>query len=134
MMHFKRFVCLILLLVAVPCSASELIVNPFKDNSLIYSADGSLSNGAGQGLFAGRTNQGSPTDQRRALFAFDVSSIPSGSIINSVTITLYLDRSSDSQSRNASFYRMLKDWGEGTSDAGGIGTGGGGGAGAPATN
>jgi hypothetical protein len=107
---------------------------PLKDNTLIYSTDGSTSQGAGQHFFAGRTGQGSPTDLRRGLLAFDVSAIPSGAKIGSVTLRLYLDRSSDFADRNVALHRVLQDWGEGLSDGGGTETGAGGGRGELATS
>lgn len=114
-------------------SADELIEGASKDNSLIYSADGSLSNGAGQTFFVGATNQGFPGDLRRGLIDFDTSSIPKGSVITGVTMTLFMDRTVDTTDRLVSAYRVTQDWGQGTSNAGGTGNGGGGGAGAPAT-
>jgi hypothetical protein len=133
-MGVKPWIALLAALAATHAAAGQLQVNPLKDNTLIYSADGSTSHGAGQHFFAGRTGQGSPIDLRRGLLAFDVSAIPSGSTISSVTLRLYLDRSSDSADRSVSLHRVLQDWGEGTSAGGGTGTGAGGGQGATATN
>lgn len=127
-------------LLAASTHAAVLQVNPTKDNTLIYSVTPSaqLSNGAGQHIFAGRTNQDSTfetgtTSLRRGLVAFDLSSIPAGSTVNAVTLTLYQDRAPDAIARVITVHRLTADWGEGTSDAGGIGSGGGGGAGALAT-
>lgn len=116
-----------------PSPGAELIEGAAKDNTLVYSANGSLSDGAGQTFFVGATNQGFPDDLRRGLIQFDTSSIPKNAVITGVTMTLYMDRTVDTTSRIVSAYRVTQDWGQGTSNAGGTGNGGGGGAGAPAT-
>ena len=54
------------------------------DNTM-YSESGNVSNGAGTFCFTGRTNNG---DIRRALVRFDLSSIPAGSTIDSVSLAL----------------------------------------------
>ncbi|HWB13200.1 MAG TPA: DNRLRE domain-containing protein [Pirellulales bacterium] len=113
--------------------AAELVEGANKFNTLVYSATGNLSNGAGETFFVGRTNQGSPADLRRGLIQFDTSSIPAHSVITDVKLTLSFDRTSDTIDRAVSLHRVLQDWGQGTSNAGGTGNGGGGGAGAPAT-
>jgi hypothetical protein len=134
MMGINRWIALLAVIAVTPAAAGQLQLNPIKDNTLIYSADGSTSHGAGQHFFAGRTGQGSPTDLRRGLLAFDVSAIPSRATIGSVTLRLYLDRSSDFADRNVTLHRVLQDWGEGLSDGGATETGAGGGRGAAATN
>ena len=48
-----------------------------RDNTLYESSTGSLSNGSGTYLFAGRTDVSS--ELRRGLLYFDLSSIPAGS-------------------------------------------------------
>ncbi|MHC5109627.1 MAG: DNRLRE domain-containing protein [Planctomycetota bacterium] len=73
-----------------------------------------LSNGAGDHIFAGKTNDGLI---RRGVIAFDVSSIPAGSTINDVTLTLNMSRRPQNDTRNVGTHRALADWGEGTSDA-----------------
>jgi len=125
--------------VAREARAAVLAVNPSKDNALAYSVTptAQLSNGAGQHIFAGRTNQEATvetatTSLRRGLVAFDVSPIPAGSTINSVTLTLFFDMAPDTRTFPISVHRLLADWGEGASNAGGVGSGGGGGMGAAA--
>lgn len=119
--------------VSVPlCSslvrADVIILSAQKDNTLYESATGSLSNGAGEHFFAGRTNQGAGIDKRRGLIKFDIAaSVPAGSTINSVTLTLRMSRT-QAGNTPVSLRRVLADWGEGTSQAGGQE-----GAGGPAT-
>ena len=101
------------------------ILYPMKDNTLIESPTGDLSNGAGPALFVGRTNQ--PQESlRRGLLAFDIAgTIPAGSKIQSVMLTLTLERT-HTKAERIELHRLLKDWGEGDSNHPG-------GRGAPAT-
>ncbi len=105
-------------------SGDQLTVGASKDNTLYESATGSLSNGAGNAFFAGTTDNGLI---RRAVIAFDLSAIPPGSTVSSVTLTLYMSRTR-TQAENVALYRALADWGEETSSASGEE-----GSGAPAT-
>ncbi len=101
------------------------ILYPMKDNTLIESPTGDLSNGAGPALFVGRTNQ--PRNSlRRGLVAFDVAgAIPAGAKIQSVVLTLTLERT-HAKAERIELRRLRKDWGEGNSNHPG-------GRGAPAT-
>ncbi len=95
--------------------ADQVSLPASADNTLYESATGSLSNGAGENLFAGRTGQ--PIGSfRRALIRFDVSTIPAGSFIQSVTLTLHCSTSSGG-AQVMGLHRVLADWGESTSDA-----------------
>jgi hypothetical protein len=98
----------------------------FKDNTLYeelglcISCPGtngvvdSLSNGAGEWVFAGRNNNG---DTRRALMAFAIAdSLPAGATVDSVALTLNMSRSISGAAANA-LHRVTADWGEGGSDA-----------------
>jgi spore coat protein A len=86
-----------------------------KDNSM-YSDDWDVSNGAGDYFFAGRTKISA---LRRGLVAFDLTGqIPPGATINSVTLTLYKSRGKGG-AKNIWLHRLLDDWDEGTSNAGG---------------
>lgn len=97
--------------------ADVVQIPPSKDNTLYENATGSLSNGAGQHFFVGRTNQTS-NSRRRGIIAFNLSdSIPEGSIIQSAALTVYCSKSSDFVSRTITLRKVINDWGEGTSDA-----------------
>jgi len=113
-------------------SPSHLVkdIPPFKDNSL-YAEQDSLSNGAGAFLFAGRTaGLNPPAVNRRVLLAFAIAdSIPTGAVIDSVTLTLNVSKRPANTAYTFSLHLLTADWGEGTSDAGFMG-----GAGAPATS
>ena len=67
--------------------------------------------GAGSNLFVGNTNDGL---QRRALLWFNIlGEIPAGSTINSVTLTMEINRAGDNQDAPASLFPVQLDWGEG---------------------
>jgi hypothetical protein len=63
-------------------------------------------------LWVGTNGKSTPRDMR-SLLEFDLSSVPAGAVINSVTLTM---RVTDSHSVTSTFglYRALADWGEGT--------------------
>ncbi len=98
--------------------ADVVQISASKDNTLYEDAQGDISNGAGTYFFVGRTNQIS-NFRRRALVAFDLSgSIPTSSIIQSVTLSLHLSNEPFmAPARTITLRRLLDNWGEGTSDA-----------------
>ena len=103
-------------LVVEPLAAAEVSLRPSKDNTLYESGDGSLSNGAGFYLFAGKSGKG---EVRRSLIFFDVAAaVPAGASVTSVQLSLNMSRASDAErSQTVGVYRVLTDWGEGGSDA-----------------
>ncbi len=123
----KKIYLLLLRISIISFSYSQTTVTIIadRDNS-IYSESNTLSNGSGQNLFTGTTQTG---DKRRALIHFNLSTIPANSIINSVSVSIYCNKVPQNIApANIEFHRLLKDWGEGTSDATGAE-----GTGAPAT-
>lgn len=105
--------------------ADVVQINPAADNTLYQDASGSLSNGAGSGMFAGTT---AARLARRALTRFDVAaSVPAGATIVSASLQLF-QASSNTGASTIEAHRVLESWGEGSSLAAGNG-----GAGAPAT-
>ena len=86
-----------------------------KDNTIYESATGSLSNGAGDYFFAGSSGAGG---KKRALISFDISGsgIPSGSTITDAKLTLYMSQTTVGP-QPVELHRLLKDWGEGASNA-----------------
>lgn len=107
-----RVLCL-LLAIAAPAGADQVVLEPVKDNT-IFSESQNLSNGMGVGLFAGRNGAGST---RRALIAFDVAgAIPAGSTITSAQLLLHVTLS-HSGSQMMALHRLTADWGEGTSNS-----------------
>ena len=101
---------------AVPDMMSgSVTLSASKDNSLFENPDGVISNGAGEYLFVGKTLEAS-SFLRRALIAFDLSSIPTGAIITKVDLTLNMSRTIVG-AFDVDLHRVTNDWGEGTSDA-----------------
>jgi hypothetical protein len=101
--------------------AATLTLAPSKDNTLIETAGGELSSGAGADVFAGRTSQTS-NSRRRALLAFDLSQLPTGSVVKSAVLLLHRTggpSSSDTKLEALELYRLLTDWGEGESQGSG---------------
>ncbi len=100
---------------SMPARADVVNLSAIKDTTL-YSESNTLSNGSGGHFFAG-TNAGG--NIRRGLLAFDIAgSIPSGSTVTSVVLTLSMSRTS----RGEVFVYLQPcqtDWGEGTSHASG---------------
>lgn len=113
---------------------AEVKLEPVKDTTIYFDEEGNLASGSGDYLFAGINGSNGDNRIMRALIAFDLSEIPAGSKIESVT--LYLKQElprNDLVQREISLHHVQKDWGEGGSDAdGGSGPGSGGADGAPA--
>jgi len=115
----RLLMCMLLVTLALGTSAFGSVVTlaPIRDNTLIEDPSGLLSNGKGQYLFAGRTNQADGFAIRRALLNFPVSgAIPSGAVIDDVALTLNMSRTPEGATI-VDVHRMLTDWGEGASDA-----------------
>jgi hypothetical protein len=97
--------------------ADIINISPSKDNTLyeFIPADGDLSNALGFHFFVGETAMG---ELRRGVLAFDIAgSIPSGSTILEVTLSLNMSRTADNTARTVELHKLLADWGEGTSHA-----------------
>jgi len=111
------------LLVALGCtmagslSAGILNIMPSKDNTL-YEYDpmvGDTSNALGNHFFVGNTSE---PEIRRGVLAFDIAgSIPPGSTIVAVTLSMNMSRTIDATARTVELHKLLADWGEGTSMA-----------------
>jgi len=98
-------------------SANIISITPSKDNTLYEydPADGDTSNALGFHLFAGKTAMG---ELRRGVLAFDIAgSIPAGSTITGVTLSMNMSRTPISVAYPVELHKLLADWGEGTSQA-----------------
>lgn len=85
-----------------------------QDNTLYEDEFGSTSNGMGESIFAGVTGANAI---RRGLIAFDIAgTIPVDSVINSVTLELYMSQGG-ANAFDINLHRVSQDWGEGASDA-----------------
>ncbi|NUQ67946.1 MAG: DNRLRE domain-containing protein [Phycisphaerales bacterium] len=103
--------------------ADVITLGARQDATLYENVAGMAASGAGTGMFVGKIARGGLI--RRSLISFDVAgSIPAGSTITRVELTLSVTRSAGS-SLNIGLHRLLAGWGEGASDAGAPAGGGG---------
>jgi hypothetical protein len=124
---FSILLLVILVEVATTNSQTVVVINASKDNTLYEEPAGATSNGAGEYFFVGRTHL-TTNSIRRGLIAFNLAGrIPSGATITNVTLSLNMSKS-NAGDKIVNLHRVIADWGEGTSDAGGQE-----GSGAPAT-
>jgi spore coat protein A len=111
---------------AVPTQAAEATLSPSKDNTLYEPIQQDAleirSNAVGDSMFTGRVkdalNASGQVAVRRGVLAFDLSSIPPGSTINSVTLRMQCTKAAQSTGFSAGLHRLTSDWGEGTSNTG----------------
>lgn len=100
----------------VPPGAQLTPMAAVKDNTLYEHVSGLLSNGVGDHFFSGRVNTGGGGGFRRGVVDFDVAGIiPAGSTIVDAQVVLHMSRTT-SGPQTITMRRLLKDWGEGTSD------------------
>ena len=91
-----------------------MTLNPSKDTTIYDDGEGTLSNGAGEFIFAGVTRIGAV---RRGLIAFDIAgNVPAGATVQEVTLTMNLSQTTAGP-ETVALHRVLADWGEGASDA-----------------
>ena len=89
-----------------------------KDNTLYQTNNGDTSNGVGVHFFSGKNGPTGGNKIRRGVIAFDLSSIPPGAIIQSVTMTLNLSKTAaGAGTQTVGIHLLSKNWGEGNSDA-----------------
>lgn len=121
----KAFLALLLSLAAC-CSGSVhgavITLGADRDTSIFQNSVNNAG-GGGPGLFAGTNGSNSP---RRALIAFDLSSIPAGSAITDVQLTLTLGQVAGMGPDTATIglFDLTRNWGEGTANSGASGIGG----------
>ena len=113
-----RVACIVTASLAVPVHAATFMSYAVADTSMFQNhPDYNLG---GTTLVAGTNQQASYS---RALFRFDLSAIPAGSIITDVQVSLSVTRRPDPDqhggpvSSDFSLYRVLVDWSEGSGGA-----------------
>jgi hypothetical protein len=103
---------------AAQLQGDTITIQPLKDNTLYQSTSGTLSNAKGDYFFVGLTAQSS-NRIRRGLLNFNIAgAIPAGSTINNVSLRLWCS-TGVSGGIDIELHKLLQDWGEGTSNAGG---------------
>lgn len=116
---------MLLVLIQPPVLSETIELTPDRDNTLFERPAGDLSNGIGPSLFFGRTGNNANQVLRRALLRFDLSSIPPGSVIGQVDLTIAVDLVPPSATGfDAALHSVQRNWGEGSSFAPGAGGGG----------
>ena len=110
--------CLLAALLAVaPAVADTITLTSVSDNTIIENASGSLSAGASQFFLAGRTAASAGGSIRRGLVKFDLSAIPAGATITSVSLRLNCSAAGTGTQQTISIKRMSASWGEGSSQS-----------------
>lgn len=111
------------LVCAGPAAADTITLNPSADATLISSMDGQeYAIGAGPNVFCGRVGTNGEGTLRRAMLRFNLSAIPPGSTITSVSLKVYMAQTSGG-AQNCTLHRVTESWGESSSFAfGGGGT------------
>jgi hypothetical protein len=94
-----------------------LTVLPSKDSSLLEDPSGSVSGGASSALYLGRLGANGGNLKRRAVMAFDLSSIPTNAVVTQVSLTLTLLKGNGGDTP-VTLHRLTQNWGEGTSSGG----------------
>ena len=97
--------------------ADQVVLTSVSDNTLIEDPTGAYSAGAAQYFFAGRVGVNGGETLRRGVLRFDLSQIPAGSTITSVSLKLYCSAAGSGTAQTVQLKRMLASWGEGPSTA-----------------
>jgi len=122
----RLFLSVALLAALVGHAPADVVTIPAdRDNTLYQDTSGVFSNGAGDHVFVGNSNQQPGFQRKRALVRFDVASaVPPGSVVNSVTLLFNLSRTRDGDPQMVQVHRLTADWGEAGSHAPGSEGGG----------
>ncbi len=116
---FPVLVAWIVVWAVIPLWGDVMVLTPSRDAS-IYSESDSLSDSVGPHLFAGRLAESQGETFRRALLSFDFSAIPSGSTIQGVALTMFVDNSPFAPPDPVTFtlHPLLAGWTTGNANAG----------------
>jgi len=93
--------------------STAIEIKASRDNTMYSEGPGTLSNGRGDFIFAGTTDDG---EIRRAMIWFDLSALPANLVIDSAKLVLSISKSIAGD-QETSLHRITSDWGEGNSDA-----------------
>jgi hypothetical protein len=106
-----------ILIVASTAPAATITVPADMDSALYESPTGTIGGGQSFSVFVGRLGPNGGELRRRGAVAFDLSAIPSNSVIDSVTLQMTLSRGSGGATP-IELHRFTKAWGEGASNGG----------------
>ena len=89
------------------------VLGASKDNTIFDNVPNNSGGGAA-GLFSGTNNS---TQKRRGLIALNISgSVPAGSTITGVELSMYLANAPNTNNQTIGLHRLSVDWGENTAD------------------
>ena len=112
--HVRHIPLLFLVLMPLGTRAETLVLYSSEDNA-IYSGRDGFSNGQGC-MPVRKLGEGG---ERRGLIRFDLAAIPTGSLVESATVTLFAEPVQDPRVSTVDLHRVAAAWGEGSSDADG---------------
>src|SRR5258706_1602818 len=121
----RRIGLIVMAIAALSGSAHAVTTqfSPTRDNTLFQQASGSLSDGAGEAFYVGRTAQATTSLQiRRGLIYFNIGSLPANATVTNASLRLMAENRSFNGDRFTTLHRVLQDWGQGTSNSAGAGT------------
>jgi hypothetical protein len=99
-----------------PAGAVQAQFTPLMDATLYEDATGDVANGSGEHLYFGRTGTAGNPPLRRALLRFDLAPIPPNASIESVSLTLEINKVPfGAEAGQAALHRVTASWGEGAS-------------------
>jgi hypothetical protein len=96
-------------------AADEVLLRPVADATLIEEPAGAWANGSGARLFAGRVGANAGSTRRRGLLRFDLGALPPGSVVQSASLALTLERSRQAGDLPFALHRATQSWTEGPS-------------------
>ncbi|MDA1173760.1 MAG: DNRLRE domain-containing protein [Chloroflexi bacterium] len=103
----------------VPATPATLTLSAVAD-ATIWQGAGTTASGGGNHLYVGTNGRGQP---RRVLIRFDLTGVPTGSVVTSANVNVTANKSGSAPPTFA-LHPLTADWGEGSSNSGGNGTGG----------
>ncbi|MFO1064612.1 MAG: hypothetical protein U0892_12180 [Pirellulales bacterium] len=92
---------------------AAVTLTPAKDTTLFQTNAGFVSDGAGTSMSFGLDHQDDLA--MRGLLAFDLSQIPAGSTINSVTLSVWVNLTFSNSTPSVELHKVTTNWGEGAS-------------------
>ncbi len=107
----------IIALLAQPAFADTAVFTSVADNTIIEDPTGAFSSGLSTYFFAGRVGANGGNTLRRGALRFNLSSIPAGSTVTSVTLRMNCSAAGTTSSQTIMLKRFLASWGEGASQA-----------------
>ncbi|MFM7135406.1 MAG: DNRLRE domain-containing protein, partial [Planctomycetota bacterium] len=94
-------------------SADTATFGTVADNTIIQDPTGAYSAGAAQYFFSGRVGNNGGGTLRRGAIRFNLSTIPPGSTITSVTLRMYCSAAGATTAQTIRLHRFTNSWGEG---------------------